>query len=386
MAKGKDAIRSDVGARSPYALAEAVKKRYIPWDKKSKKEARTLLKQTLGMPFDELFDPSLDSPLFRGLPGHTRSGAPESIRAEATPCSTAPTRWYLNANWRFSLAGVPAGTEYEDPIQGCSLDCHFLGALAAVRFSAPAKLALDGRPNNTYNISFYTAPGNSSAVSGANDLPLNVDSFVFARSRAAGEIWPAVFEKAYAKWLCTQYHLTHPKPPNCGMCPTDGNADHPTIAGYYGGSPYTALVNITGMYFANGGTSWPMTSLTADQIYTKIFNKCGSVAEGASQVPMVANTYLNPPGGVVYGDSTLVGNHTYSVLGVHTEAVGGVSTKFIVLRNPYGKLWGADPTYGGTLTLGTGAWLGKALTTEDGVFALKVDQFKQYFERFGWVQ
>ncbi|MDD1719013.1 MAG: C2 family cysteine protease [Methanoregulaceae archaeon] len=388
-------IRSNIGARSPYAIVEAIEKKAIPWKKKSKKETRSLLKQVLGMPYDELFDPSLDSPLYRGLEGRSDEDDLQSIKSMSSPCGIAPTGWNLDPDWRFSIAGIPAGTDWEDPVQGCSLDCYLIAALSSVRFSRPARINLDNRPDSTYSITFHDE-GIPTVFSGANDLPVNGSDLVYGRSRTANEIWPAVYEKAYAKFLCSK------NPPGCPLCPSDANGDHPTISGFNGGTPYAALQHISGLYFADGVTSFATTALPADNgselldpprytsIYAKIFRKCGNNPEGATSAPMVATTYYSEaenPDGLPYSEETIVANHSYSVLGVHTEDVNGVPTKFVVLRNPYGQLWGADPAYSGTpLALARGNWLGRPLCIEDGIFGLKVHQFKRYFERFGWVQ
>ncbi len=58
------ASAENIGAINPYALAEYKLGRTVNWKRIA--EPRKLLEETLGMPYEKLFDPREKSPLFAG--------------------------------------------------------------------------------------------------------------------------------------------------------------------------------------------------------------------------------------------------------------------------------------------------------------------------------
>jgi hypothetical protein len=111
---------------------------------------------------------------------------------------------------------------------------------------------------------------------------------------------------------------------------------------------------------------------------------CGrSTTNGIINSPAVAWTYdptAYNPNGAVYSDTTIFPRHTYSLLGV-VNLGATLEKRFIVLRNPYGKSKG-DPNMPGYLYT-SAAWCNNIILGEiDGIFALRIDQFVKYFEKY----
>ena len=60
-------VRNVGGVRNPYALAELVSGKKIDWAAMSSLEVRQTLEKTLGTPYEKLFSPEHDSPLYSDL-------------------------------------------------------------------------------------------------------------------------------------------------------------------------------------------------------------------------------------------------------------------------------------------------------------------------------
>jgi hypothetical protein len=358
-----------IGARNPFAIAEHKKGEKIEWHKMEPEQKRRKLADALDMPYEKLFDPKNESPLF------VKTG-------DMRPCAPVSSpKWAPN----------PAGSNYtvtsrlfKDPVQGDLPDCFFIGALTSVAFSEP--ILIPDKPRLPYYYTFYKPPASEGLApiadpqfSITNLLPLDSNNiYHYSKSLTAGEIWIAMYEKAFASWV--------------------GNkSDTPDYSKICTGDPILALMNLTGRKFTTykplPGTN-PVTS-TASRYSTvnftnasDIYNKINSACKNAGPYritakPMVAYTYdpriQTPPAGITYTDATIVGNHTYSVLGV-------LSPDYIVMRNPWGQ---TDPNPTGLPpgALASGAWYQNTnlATSNDAIFGLKASVFKDYFKGFGWV-
>jgi hypothetical protein len=367
-------VRNDVGARNPYALIDNLEKRDINWKEKSNKEIRSLFTRHLGMQPEDAFG-SPDSPLYRKT--GTGSTLPELI--------DTPTGWY---DYPGGVYVSPAAAQFEDPVQGGVPDCYFLAALSSWAWVNPSNIK---KPSAPYNMTFWYPPHTEkntsdifvSSTTGfrTSTLPLKeitpptpdqpgVYKFIYARSvTPPNELWPALYEKAYAAFK--------------GVPSSDGDPDHPDISQIGEGSPFLALMNLTGKNLALDDTTSLTTSYTGDGIYTKIkTSMCGGGKKATK--PGVAFTYRTLA--TAGADGQLIANHTYSVLGVHTQN----SKNYIVLRNPFGQTCCKDPKmYDTPGILATGAWgvagFPYTLERDDGIFGLQADIFQSTFEAFNWV-
>ncbi|MGH7295813.1 MAG: C2 family cysteine protease, partial [Polyangiaceae bacterium] len=99
------------------------------------------------------------------------------------------------------------GIAAENVVQGTLGDCFFLASLAAVARADPAAIlnALVENPDGTYTVTLHGAGGRDVRVHLDAALPATAaGDEPFGRSLTPGELWPALYEKAYAK-LCGGY-------------------------------------------------------------------------------------------------------------------------------------------------------------------------------------
>jgi len=363
----------NVGVSNPYALAEVMLKRRIEWSRVG--DPRKLLEETLGMSYEKLFDPINDSPLYAGLKYQPKTKSLERI--EIPPTAVGAHRALIEVRattvWVDPGDFFEEGAELTDPIQGGVANCYLIAALASVAWARTYRIAQRTRATDASGgfvdmIDFHKV-GKWEKVEVTELLPMNSPSntFIYARSSDPGEIWPAIYEKAYAKWI-----TNHP-------------GDKPDITRTAFGDPVGAAARLTGLtpyyYLTSAHSSNSIWHIVRSNcISRKTFN------------PMVAWTYSSgedSPDKVKYSDANLVANHAYSILGWQYAN----NQKYIVLRNPWGwkeatlnvalgcwVAWDA-PYYGGP-----GFWRVITMATHDGIFALRVDTFKKYFARFGLVK
>jgi len=272
--------------------------------------------------------------------------------------------------WK-SMGARGISRTYNEALQGCANDCHFIAALSAAAWVG--YLPADSNPKyKFYKITLsgdkYTAVLDevslgSDALPGYTADPNNKDP-IFARPDASGETWAMLYEKAYAKWL------------------GDRTNDKPDIGSELnGGNGFTALMNITGktngkeVGFSSGD------ALVTDLELSKTANK---------KIPKAAVIWTKTT-----IQSPLVGlykNHVYTVLGSYYENREGKTKKpYIVLRNPYGGII-SDPEPVDSAYVpepgGIPAWNGIDLNkTNDGIFAFDLSKFStSLFDKYGYVK
>jgi len=68
------AVRNVGGARNPYALAEYLLGTSIDWNAKSSTEVRQIMEKAFKRPYEKLFSPEHESPLYEPLDRWQRSG------------------------------------------------------------------------------------------------------------------------------------------------------------------------------------------------------------------------------------------------------------------------------------------------------------------------
>jgi hypothetical protein len=383
----------NVGVINPYALAEAELGTSVDWEAV---DSREVLQETLDTPYERLFDPKFDSPLYAGLEydPKTQDMVKREVAAvdvgegiqqvsegatEADAVETDASREPESRDISDILAGVAAGavwvdkgtffkegSEFSDPVQGAVGDCYLIAALSSVAWARTYDIAHRTRATGLSQQQFvdqvtFFEGAKKILVEVTETVPVNsAGNFLYARSSEAGEIWPAVYEKAYAKW-----RLGAP-------------GDHPNILGIAGGDPILAAAQLTGLsrnYYATKSTS-------ADTLWTKVRENAIS---RKTFNPMVAWTYSSgekSPDKVNYGSANLVANHAYSVLGWDYRN----GAKYIVLRNPWGQTEASKDLLSGTFTAwdapyykGPGWWRSVSLAANDGTFGLRIETFKKYF-------
>lgn len=393
----------NIGVTNPYAIAEMVAGKQIRWNSLSNPVAE--LSAILNISEKQIF--AADSPLLR--PGAT-TGTSGGLEILSPDKAQARLETHLKSNLQqatkenplnrkvLTMADIhllvsqliaqkqgtnnqpwqPANTvwvdkgdffedlaEINDPIQGSIANCYFIAAMSSVAWSRPYAIANTVRPSAwgddegpIHRVVFYrNGAGNGEPVEVGECTPVAQGSqnWIYARSRDAAEIWPAVMEKAFAKWT------------------TGNTTDFPDYGPMAFGDPVLACAQIVRGTRESRATS----AHTANALNT--FVRANSLGKRTFN-PMVAWTYGSAPTGLDYGSARVVANHAYSILGWDFQN----GTDYIVLRNPWG-------THEATLDVLSGSWFSAGAYSANmplntgGTFAMKVSTFKQYFDALGWV-
>lgn len=379
-----------MGARNPYALAEFIQGKKIDWMKKPYSEKISILEKAFDMPYGELFDSRMGSPLFENMDALEKkitvesSGVSTDIKFSEvgwTPSSgTSP----LPAKF-IDFSGSPytvVPREIRDPVQGVLPNCWLVAALASIAWNKTASSSItQNQYAAPFNFRFYeesaalASPQATSAY-----LPVDTsDTLIYCRSNTPAELWPALYEKAYYQWREK----------------IDNNTitDQPNYCNFGAGHPLNGIEHLTGLTIHS--TNIAAINYDAENSFSKILNitssYMGSLITRKITKPGVAWTYdpANIPASYnaafgadpVYDTSTFPSRHCYSLLGTYGTSLQKPDQKYIVLRNPYGPPAG-DPNLPGVLT--NISFCGINLADSDGIFALSAEEFVKKFEGFGW--
>ena len=258
--------------------------------------------------------------------------------------------------------------EFFDPVQGAVANCYFIAALSAVAWATPLRIAhltrATGLGQEQFNdmIRFYKPDSGGvidQEVQITEALPLTMaGGFIYCRSSEAGETWPAVYEKAFAKLK------------------TGTNTDMPDITQTAWGDCVWATAQLNGGQRAYYDTA----NRSADELWQILRSHCLSCR---TFDPMTAWTYSSgdaSPDKVDYSSAQVVGSHCYTVLGWAYRNC----KRWIVLRNPWGSFEATASALDDTLYLYDVTWWRPiTLKDADGTFAMEISAFKMYFAGFG---
>lgn len=386
---------SMVGLANPYALAEVALGRSVNW--KAIADPDKLVEKTLGASVENLCAPVAGNLLVSGMaeaqkllaeiqqePGPqaktafaASKGSPtETMLAKLDPeaqervvaallgaqkRNEAPGYTPPGAEWADPGDFFEEATEFFDPVQGALGDCYFIAALSAVAWSRPyvivQRTRATGASQSSFvdRIDFYSGGVKNIEVTERVPLVKSTHAWIYARSSEKGEMWPAVYEKAFAKWK------------------TNDLTDEPNYGPIAGGWPVKATSELTNL----PGVTKTCAELTADQIWTMVVNNAPS---NRTVNPMTAWTFCSKTPPVNYTGTGIVAFHAYTILG--WALVNKI--RYIVLRNPWGQ---NGPVINGL----TGNWSAYDISfwrqvplNSNGVFAIPVDTFKKYYWQFGW--
>ncbi|MBI1282109.1 MAG: hypothetical protein GC179_28540 [Anaerolineaceae bacterium] len=443
-----EGVAQNNGVINPYALAEVIADRKIPW--KELPDAPRVLEDILQTPYEELFDPAFEGPLYTGLKLNSKLElVPErsplldveinlDINDLENPLTSLDIKKLADLGPRFNVKDVGTievtsaelvrqqylqltvrlpdkerlqslarvlsrdivatishdpkaqgnsqswtppnatwtdpgrffneGTEFFDPVQGAVANCYYIAALASVAWAKPFQIAQMTRATGTGQQSFvdmvrFYKPDSGGVLDKQIEVTETVPqtlsgNFIYARSSEAGEIWPSVYEKAYAKLK------------------TGTSSDHPDITATAWGDCVWATAQLTGgrrYYYdtasRSSDTLWDL--VRGNSLSYRTFN------------PMTAWTYSTGDANdrhLNYSGATIVASHCYSVLGWGYYN----SRKYIVLRNPWGNTEATVATLNATISMYDISWWRPiTLNIVDGTFAMEAWAFKYYFAGLG---
>lgn len=271
-----------------------------------------------------------------------------------------------NAVWEDKGNFFNETAEFFDPVQGAVANCYYIAALSAVSWATPYRIShltrATGQGQNQFTnlIKFYKPDSNGQIdkeIEVTDTVPVNNASgnFIYCRSSEAGEIWPALYEKAFAKLK------------------TGTTTDHPDITATGWGDPVYATAQLNGekrYYYSNN-------DFTADDIWDIV--RSNSLSRRTFN-PMTCWTYGTAPEGLSYSDANIVGSHAYTILGWDYHC----GKKYLIVRNPWGYKEATVGTLNGTVYMFDISWWRPIqLANPDGTFGIEASFFKQYFAGFG---
>jgi len=274
-----------------------------------------------------------------------------------------------NGHWAKTGTFFHETAEFFDPVQGAVANCYYIAALSAIAWATPFRIAhltrATGINQDQFNdqIPFYKPDSGGvidKEVQVSEALPLSMGGgFIYARSSEAGETWPAVYEKAFAKLK------------------TGTTTDMPDITKTGWGDCIRATAQL------NGGSRhyFNTASRSADDLWSILRSHCLSYR---TFDPMTAWTYSSgeaSPDHVDYSSAQVVGSHCYTVLGWAYQDC----KRWIVLRNPWGSFEATASVLDDTIYMYDVSWWRPiTLKNADGVFAMEIGAFKKYFAGFGY--
>ncbi len=231
---------------------------------------------------------------------------PEKGRARpvAKPATTPDSDKSHVVHWAPRPGSVSVdGFKPDDPMQGNVGDCYFISSMVVVAKARPDLLekAITDNGDGTYTVRFHARPVRGEPtvpveVTIDGELPQRRKQPEYASARDPKELWPLLFEKAYASWK--------------------GSYD-----AIEAGMAANALEALTG---ADPSFFFVSTSSNHEEVFKKL-------------------DLANQPGGCVVAlskpeqtglEEGLVPDHAYAVLGTQRRANGELWVK---LRNPWGE-------------------------------------------------
>ena len=217
------------------------------------------------------------------------------------------------------------GFGMDDAMQGQVGDCYFIAALASVAKTHPELLATAVKTNRdgTYTVTFFEHKKDA-----AKPTPVTVTvdgSFAnrhgrleYAAARETKELWPMIFEKAYASWK--------------------GGFD-----AIEAGMSATALEALT-------GAKPDFFPVTSESNKAELWKQLQQATAGNGCVVALSKPW-DP------AESGVVADHAYTLLGVEEKN----GQKLVSLRNPWGE---HEPGHDGK---------------DDGIFSLPLEKFMTSF-------
>ncbi|KAI2625636.1 cysteine proteinase [Hypoxylon sp. NC1633] len=277
---------------------------------------------------------------------------------------------------------------FDDPVQGAASNSWLIAAIFSVFWANPAMInrsnnMMSGGPmdrgRRTLSIRFHDKGGRNNAETDTVEvdyqIPVNnsTDMPIYARSSDGYETWPALYEKAFVKWMSRGQQQQGLGRALSQAVALEEGRDHVDLTQAHNGDPIKAMAQINGRepryYFTEKHSASELAGLV---------RSCSVNKRTIS--PMAAWTHAT---GDMFRGSNLVANHAYSVLGWVSD--GQEDNQYIIVRNPWGVTEPRGLTsYPGLLDrVEPEIWPPVALLDRDGVFSIEVQAFKRHFACIG---
>ena len=250
--------------------------------------------------------------------------------------------------------------EFDDPVQGTLGDCYFIAALSSVAWTRPYAISNMAKPSSNGNetsplhkFMFYKNGKEQSVVTNEyikTQVSNNNTYYCYARSKDQSEVWPAVIEKAYAKWR------------------TGTSSDYPDMSKIAGGFAPSACTELIGGKI----TTYVNSKYTAAALMKNIKSHC---AGGRTFDPMFASTSGTSITDTEYTNAGIVSGHAYSILGWDSRN----GKDYVVLRNPWGSYGAKISNLSGSYSYIENGTTKTIPYNQSGIFALEINSFKKYF-------
>lgn len=300
--------------------------------------------------------------------------------------------------------------QFDDPVQGATGNSFLIAAIFSVFWADPCAInratraTICGNENGnnrdgnrdekrrTLSIRFHDKGGKNNAktdtVEVNYEIPINNSNNepMYCRSSDGCEIWPSLYEKAFAKWT------------------TGTSSDRPDITQASNGDPIKAMAQINGhephyyfthrrsayelvglvrLFCVNTKTIHPMAAYTYatgwyhDRCNDRDDREGGDINENNGR----RNRLNMPQACNIYRGSNLVANHAYSVLGWAEQG----ERQYVMLRNPWGVTEPAGlNSYPGLLSrVEPEFWRPAEMLDNGGVIAIEAEMFKEVFACIG---
>lgn len=277
---------------------------------------------------------------------------------------------------------------FDDPVQGAQNNCSLIASLSSVawvmeslRLACVYEKTNDDQSKN-FNVKFGYPP---IGVSISDTFPIDTginQPYANAHARDKYELWPALYEKAYAM----QFLAAGANP-----CPLPAFLNDPNSPNRWEATPLKPLWNLTGCGNSNRKEANFISDANSFDFFTEIKNRCSS---GKTVYPMAmwTKSQNNLPGQV---DGVIRPDHAYSVLGY--KLVNNI--EYLIIRDPKGVtvLDPASPNciLSGNVTFSKYFRLNCStqartdygsltVTLGNGVFGLAGTKIEDYFIGFAW--
>ncbi|KAK3331223.1 hypothetical protein B0H66DRAFT_469691 [Apodospora peruviana] len=311
----------------------------------------------------------------------SNSGVTTTIGELATPFrhSSAGQWTPPNSSWEDISSYLqhqpgPDPSKFNHPVQGAIGNSWLVAALMSVAWTDPSAIvhcnrssflaaAIKKEPCHL-SVRLYSKGGDNDAPTTTVDVNCEVpvhnasNMLMYCRSSGGnGYLWPALYEKAFTKWISR-----------------DGE-NRPDITQSSHGDPVKAMAQLT-----DKDASYFFTAHRSDRELMSIVRS--NSVNFRTVYPMCAFTY---PTGDRFRGCNLVANMAYSVLG-WTASPQDKQKQYVILRHPWGvtEPEGLNTSYPGLVVrVDASFWQCADMIESEGVFALEMGAFKEYFAGLG---